>query len=503
MHGLSALVAAGVLGGIWMMAERRGDRFGARSRGHGDSARWATRRDLRTLVVRGAHSGRLVLGTHGRNLVAADARHSVLVVGPTQSHKTSGLAIPALLEWDGPVLAASVKSDLVARTIAWRRHVGTAWVYDPSRATSLGGAWWSPVDAVGDWASARRMARRLTDASRPAGGLPDAEFWYQLATKLLAPLLLAAARSGYEMDVVARWIDEQEQPELEQILGAHDELEALRALRATWWRDERQRSAVYSTAETIVDVFADLHASDHAPRIDPDALVAGTNTLYLCAPAHEQRRLQPLFSALASEAVDRAVARAERQGAPLDPPLLVVIDEAANVAPLAELDELASTAAGHGIQLVTVWQDMAQITARYGERAGTVVNNHRAKLFLSGIADPVTLDNASALIGEEEHPQQSTTTDGRARSVTTSPVTRRLAPPDRVRRVPPGHGVLVCGHLPAVRLKLRPWWKVPLLRRRALSPEAQAAQKGAPGATSGHGRARSASHARSRSSSSL
>ena len=50
-----------------------------------------------------------------------ERRHSLLVVGPTQSGKTSGLAIPALLEWQGPVLATSVKGDLLGHTEAARK----------------------------------------------------------------------------------------------------------------------------------------------------------------------------------------------------------------------------------------------------------------------------------------------------------------------------------------------------------------------------------------------
>jgi type IV secretion system protein VirD4 len=167
--------------------------------------------------------------------------------------------------------------------------------------------------------------------------------------------------------------------------------------------------------------------------------------------------------------VEAAYDRAARQGGPLDPPLLVVLDEAANVAPLSELDGLASTAAGHGIQLVTVWQDLAQLTARYGSRAGTVVNNHRAKLFLSGIADPATLEHASTLIGEAEQPVASTTVDrGRSAGSTTMSATyRRLAPADALRRMSPGTGVLISGHLPPARLTLRPWYRDDELRRRS------------------------------------
>ncbi len=76
---------------------------------------WASRRDLRALLVPRPTGDRLVLGAlNRRRLVAAEPLQSVLVVGPTQSGKTSGLAIPAILEWAGPVVATSVKADLGA-----------------------------------------------------------------------------------------------------------------------------------------------------------------------------------------------------------------------------------------------------------------------------------------------------------------------------------------------------------------------------------------------------
>ena len=151
-------------------------------------------------------------------------------------------------------------------------------------------------------------------------------------------------------------------------------------------------------------------------------------------------------------------ATATRSG-PLHPPLLVVLDEAAHIAPLPELDGLAATCASHGIQIVTVWQDLAQVRGRYGARAPTVLNNHRAKLFLPGIADPDTLEYASRLIGDEEVAQPSVTRDPTGRRSTTSTTgPRRLLPPEELRCLPRGRAVLVYGTLPPARLRLRPWW---------------------------------------------
>jgi type IV secretion system protein VirD4 len=488
MGAVLFFLAAGTLASLWLAtgdrrrppARLRPTAFlspwpGAGGSGHRrpDPARWARRRDLTSLAVRRPVAGRLTVGVSCGRLVAVDAGHSLLVVGPTQSFKTTGLAVPALLEWQGPVLAASVKDDLVRDTVAWRRSQGRVWIYDPAGSTDRETAHWSPLTAAGTWSGARRMADALVEAGRASSGaLEDGDFWYANAAKLLAPLLLAAARSGRTMADVVRWIDEQETDEVVAALDGADQRPALQALRATWGRDERQRSAVYTTAETVVEVFADPAVAASAvpgpSDVDPVGLLNGSDTLYLCAPAHEQRRLRPLFSGLVTRVVEAAYDRAARQGRPLDPPLLVVLDEAANVAPLAELDTLASTASGHGIHLVTVWQDLAQLTARYGARAGTVVNNHRAKLFLSGIADPGTLEHASTLIGEAEHPVSSTTVDGgRSSSTTVAATYRPLAPADGLRRMTPGTGVLISGHLPPARVTLRPWFGDADLRRRA------------------------------------
>ena len=137
------------------------------------------------------------------------------------------------------------------------------------------------------------------------------------------------------------------------------------AARASWCRDERTRSSVYTTAETILAPFAD-GVDSPGNAFEPTDLLGGCHTLYLCAPAHDQRRLRGYFTALTQQVLSQAFAQATRSGKPLDPPLLVVLDEAAHIAPLSELDGLAATCASHGIQLVTVWQDLAQVRARYG-----------------------------------------------------------------------------------------------------------------------------------------
>ncbi|HLI44159.1 MAG TPA: type IV secretory system conjugative DNA transfer family protein [Acidimicrobiales bacterium] len=429
---------------------------------------WATRRELASLRCRAPTGDRIVLGAAGPrgSLLAAEPRQSVLVVGPSQSGKTTALAVPAILEWDGPVLATSVKTDLLHATRGQRASSGEIAVFDPTGVTGDRSCAWSPLAEATSWGGARRVAHSLCSVGRSPAGIEDAAFWYGAAERLLAPLLRAAALASGSMGDVLRWLDEETANEPLLVLDVAGEREAARVAMSCFSLEERQRSSVYSTARSVLDAYADpaVLASEHgARRVTPDWLLAGeggapggVRTLYCCAPARDQDRLAPVFVALVRSVLDAAFASAARNGRPLDPPLLVVLDEAANVAPLDDLDQVLSTAAGHGISLVTVWQDLAQIEARYDERWATIVNNHRAKAICPGVADPRTLELVSSLIGDVEAPQLSTSRGGEGSwSETESRWRVPVAPAGWIRRMPSRHVLVVYGGLPPALAKMR------------------------------------------------
>ncbi len=472
---LGAMAAAG-WSGLKLAGQMGFDGPLSGGRRRAPSARWATRRDLGDLRISGAQPGRLTLGRFGRSLIAAEAGQSVIAIAPTQSFKTTGLAIPALLEWSGPVVATSVKSDLLLDTFAHRGGRGEVMVFDPAQVTSMvPRTKASPLWGATNWRGAMRVAHWLASAARTGSGsgLQDADFWFSSAEKLLAPLLFAAAANSRSIGTVVRWLDEgpeSSEDEVIELLEKKGEVpEAKLAYLATQNRDERQRSSVYTTAETVVAAFAD-------PRVDEETAVAeyspatlldgGAHTLYLCAPLHEQERLRVVFSMIVQELLAVVYETVAATGKPLDPPLLLLLDEAANIAPLPNHDEIASTAAGHGVQLLSIFQDLAQINARYGRRASTVVNNHRGLILGSGISDPDTLNLASRLIGAAEFEQRSRTAGEQGRRSTTEGNTYRdLMPGNVLRELELGTAVLIYGHRPPIQLRLRPYFREASLRR--------------------------------------
>jgi len=195
-------------------------------------ARFATVRDLRGLTLRRPTPGRVVVGRAGHRLLAIERRHSLLVVGPPQTGKTAGLAIPAILEWPGPVLVTSSKPDVLDVTRAARAQRGTIMVYDPCTdpAASAG---WTPVAAVTDWSDALVSARALMSV-QASGGVGDQDFWHAAAEASLAPMLRAAAHEG-GMARVVEWLDRGDgaDEEVADILEASGDLPARSA-----WRGE-------------------------------------------------------------------------------------------------------------------------------------------------------------------------------------------------------------------------------------------------------------------------
>jgi Type IV secretory system Conjugative DNA transfer len=202
-------LASGLLGRRWSW-DRRLQKQGAQ---------WATRWRLRRLIVLSPRPGRITLGRRGgwwgRLLLAVESCHSVLCFGPAGSFKTAGLVIPAVLEWQGPVITTSIKPDVLRATLRRRLALGEVWVYDPLGLSGVPAAQWTPLAHCGTYTQARKVARTLAEAADVSGlREQDANYWTLLGAKLLGVLLFAAARSDRTMADVARWVDVQDRDQV-------------------------------------------------------------------------------------------------------------------------------------------------------------------------------------------------------------------------------------------------------------------------------------------------
>ena len=455
-------------------------------------ARFATARDLKPLVIRGEHPGRFLLGRHGRHRLATELppdgsrrrggrrrggdRGAVALIGPSRSGKTTA-AIAGILEWEGPAVLSSVKADLLGRTCGWRRAVGNVRVYDPTHTTGDDSAAWSPLRAAQTVVGAQRAARALCEAAPRGDDVKGSlDFWLSQAEILLSGLLFLAARTGRDMARVCEWVMIQDRPRedgpgdvrvaLDQLLESDDEAvrdgaaQASQAVMSIWAMEEETRSSVYATAQTVVWPWADpgVAAAARGDSISLDWLLSGPNTVYLCAPIEDQQRLAPAFGGLLNDLVKQVFLRVAATGRPLDPPLLIVIDEAGNT-PLRSLPQYASTLAGLGVLLVTIWQSIAQIEEAYRRQADTILTNHLSKVFYAGLSDPAAFRYIAQVLGDVEVETRSRSQAADARSSLQLSTSREpLVPPHMARQMPPGDALLIHGTLPPAHVRTLPWW---------------------------------------------
>jgi len=183
--------------------------------------------------------------------------------------------------------------------------------------------------------------------------------------------------------------------------------------------------------------------------------------VFVFAPEHRQDQLRPLFEAFICWLIRAAEDRYAATGIALDPPLLVMLDEAANIAPLRKLGTYASSLASQGVQLVAVFQNFGQIRDRYGTQASTIVTNFLVKVLMGATTDRELLELLTVLIGKEEIAQESLTygVDG-SRVATAAIRQRELAPIHSLVQQRPGYALaLVSGRRP-VRLWVRPYTRL-------------------------------------------
>lgn len=497
-----AAIAAGFAGAglsVWQKMQRAGtadrERLGVNARA------WLARpRDLATLIVPGPQRGRFILGRFRGQLIASECRATreqgssaavrnrqgdtgaVALIGPSRSGKTVA-AVAGILEWEGPAILSSVKTDLMTSTIGWRAQRGEIRIYDPLALTPYAGNGWSPLGESRSLTGARSAARNQLEALAD-DGTDNLGMWKNLAEYLMAGLFWTAANSGRDMATVMGWVLTQDRPQpdvpselddlLRELLGSPDPevadaaTIALDWLLSTWKQDERPRSSIYVTAQASLSAFSDPAVSNAAAtnEIDLEWLFSGENTLYIAAPLKDRTRLAPAFGGLLNDLFNQIYQRGDE--APKDR-LLFILDEAGNQR-LDQLPEYASTVAGYGVQLVTIWQSVAQITKAYDRASGTVLTNHLSKLFFSGLSDQDSLEYVSRVVGEEE--VESRQLSGHWSALTRNHVMEQtnrvgLAQPHCMRQMLPGDALLLHATLPPAHVRARNWLEEPTLRSRA------------------------------------
>lgn len=412
-----------------------------------------------------------LLGRSRGKRVWASVEDSILLVGPPRSGKGLHVVINAILDAPGAVVTTSTRPDNLTATLRARQRIGPVAVFDPQHlAEGLpAGLRWSPVRGCEDPLTAMIRATGLASGTGlSAGGVEGGGFWEGKTRTALQALLHAAALDNRPPAELFRWtLDPTAAAEAVAILTGSTVAAAgwAESLEAMIDADPRTRGSIWQGVSLALSALADPRVLDAVtPRsgehFDPEAFLTESGTLYLLATGAGAGASSALVAALVEDLIETARRMAARSaGARLDPPVLLALDEIGNLAPLPSLPTLMAEGGGTGITTMPVLQSLAQARDKWGENAANAIWDAAiVKIILGGASNSRDLQDLSTLIGERDEYTDSTTigdhgTRSNQRSIRRVPI----LPPDRLRTLPFGTGIIMLRSAPPIVTNLRSW----------------------------------------------
>lgn len=391
---------------------------------------------------------RLVLGQHQASWIAAREGVSLVAIGAAGSGKSASLCVPAIEEWEGPVVAVSDRPDLIELAAGVRQHRGRVDVLDPLSRTGMATCTWSPVEPRLTFEEAERMVEPMLEA---AGADVD-----ESVARVVTVALYCAGNLGVGVTTAVEWLDDLSG---DSLVGALIQVDG-RDTRATSWitriveRSRDERAAYFSKSRELLRRHFEQAAQGFSPPAfrPADFLARDASTLFVVTPtdrALATGAIGPLVRALLAEVQHRRPRR----------PLLLVLDGAGSASVERLGDRLA--ARDLSVVLLATFRGAADLQGHLGTDAYATVGRARAVLFLGGTTDLDTLQLMHDLIRR----QVLQRTRRRGVPDLSQP---DLLPPDAARQLGPGRAVLLHERTPPALVWLRNSYDDPDLLERHL-----------------------------------
>ncbi|MFI9210208.1 TraM recognition domain-containing protein [Streptomyces sp. NPDC053253] len=392
---------------------------------------------------------------------------AVAIMAP-RSGKTTSLAIPSILAAPGPVLLTSNKAagDAYTATYDARAAVGRVWSMDPQQiAHAERTMWWNPLADAKSLDGAGRLAGHFLAASVDASQQGD--FWSKAGSNILGQLFLAAALDERPITDVMQWLAFPADRTPLDVLRDHKFTAVASQLKGTVEGPPETRDGIYETARQYAaallnqNIAAWVTPQENVDQFRPADFVTSNDSLFLLSK-DGGGGASALIAACADSVMRAATAQAERAGGRLDPPMLAILDEAANVCKISDLPDLYSHLGSRGIIPITILQSYRQGQKVWGDAGMDAMwSAATVKIIGSGIDDPDFADKLSRMVGDHDVETTSTSTSESGKSTSVSMRQERILPADAIRALPKGSALCLATGMRVAMLDLRPWYAEP------------------------------------------
>ncbi|MFF3032853.1 type VI secretion protein [Streptomyces rubiginosohelvolus] len=307
-------------------------------------------------------------------------RTPLLVYAPAPARRPT--VVQAIHDAEGPALVVTSDPTVWAETKDARAKLGPVLVYDPGHLCDTPARLhWSPTAGceLPDTAAVRAAA--LLAPVRPQARIDAAVA--DTAQTLLQCWLHAAAVDGRPFRQVARWASGSAAHEPVRLLRTHPKaasgLAGLLESALTAYPERREMAQELTVRAFSALSSVHIREACTANRSDAAALESFAReggTLYLVGDPIEDPRSRPgampLLTALAADVVEHGRRMAARStDGRLDPPMTLVLDDVAAVAPFPRLPELLATGETRGMPALVLLRSQEQGRARWRETLHT------------------------------------------------------------------------------------------------------------------------------------
>ena len=412
----------------------------------------------------------LKLGSSWGYGVFITSEDSIVLVGPPRSGKGFYLIINAILDAPGAVVTTSTRGDNFAATAKIRATEGRPVVlFDPQSMSGMTSTLkWSPMQGCEEPQVAMRRAKVLIAAS--GSGKSDAnQEWAQVAETILAYLLHAGALGEISTHTLGQWgVSAKVAEDAIRILESHPRATPGWALglESELTSDPRMLPSKWMgvgnalQALMLPEVTKALNPESRAEMLDPESFIKAKGTLYLIGTKSGGGAIAPYLIALMDEMVESARALAFRSpGNRLDPPMSLILDEIANLAPWPALPQIMADGGGVGISTMVVLQSLAQARGGWGEQeAQAIFDAAIIKIQLGGAGNDRDLETFAKLMGDRQVKEisHSWSEDG-AKSKSEQLRDKAVLTIAEMRRLPTGYGLYIGRNGRPILMKMSRW----------------------------------------------
>ncbi|WP_418957879.1 type IV secretory system conjugative DNA transfer family protein [Streptomyces tritici] len=297
-----------------------------------------------------------------------------LVYGAAAARRPA--ALRAVQEAEGAALVVTSDTSLWDDTKDARAKLGPVLLYDPGHLCDTPARLhWAPISGCEDPATAQERAAALLAPVRPPSRLDAAVA--ETAETLLRCWLHAAAVDGRPFKQLHRWAQGTGAHEAVRILRTHPKAASGYAglLEAQLTAHAERRDVAQELTARALSALSSVHIRDACTPNRADALVLESfvregGTLYVVGEPIEDPRTRPgampLLTALTASVVEHGRRMAARSSdGRLDPPLTLVLDDVAAVAPLPQLPDLLTDGHDRGLPTVALLRSQEQARSRW------------------------------------------------------------------------------------------------------------------------------------------